>query len=107
MDGRTLFVPIRNVGSGPALKVEAHVDFGDTQGQPSTSGIQATTETELAGISHNEPWVVLSFRRAPVDQMIGFTLTLTYEDVAGESWNSVARYSQTTQTFPEVKIALR
>ncbi len=104
MDHRTLFVPIRNVGSGPALKVGAHVAFGDAEGQPSTSGIEATAETELAGISHNEPWVVLSFRQTPVDQMIGFVLTLTYEDVAGQAWNSVARYSQATQTFPDIKI---
>jgi len=101
---RTLFVPVRNVGMGPALRVRAHVAFGDVEGKASTSGIEATTQLDLAGISHDEPWVILSFRQTPVKEVIGFVLTLTYEDVAGQMWTSTARYSQVSETFPVVEI---
>lgn len=99
----TLHVPVRNVGMGPALYVRAHVEFGDVEGHRSAAP-EAISELELAGVSHLEPWVILSFRRTGVSGLIGFVLTLSYEDVAGQRSTTRARYSHQSQSFPEVKI---
>jgi hypothetical protein len=103
--GTDYYVPIRNAGAGPALKVRAQISFGDVEGNPSTLGAASDSDTELAGISHLESWVTLTFRRVPVQGATGFVLRLTYEDVAGQSWTTEARYSKATTTFPEVSIA--
>jgi hypothetical protein len=103
---RRLHVPIRNVGMGPALYVEATAEFGDRQGFPSSSGIYSLTGVRpTPGISADTPWVIVEIPNTTVSEMTGFVLRLTYGDVAGKQWETTARYSLDADVFEDVRIA--
>jgi hypothetical protein len=97
-------LPIRNVGMGPALDMKAEITFGDSEGKPSTHGIESTAHAEAAGISHETPWTILTFRPVPISGPTGFSVTLTYSDVADMRWSTTARYSQDAQSYPDMTI---
>lgn len=79
-----------NIGMGPAIHVEASIEFGDVEGNRSAAPL-AEGDTVLAGISHTEPWVALTFEDVSVTEQVGFRLTLRYQDVAGNGWITEAR----------------
>jgi len=102
-----LYLPVRNIGMGPALRVVVTVEFGDDEGRPSTHGIESCCEVTEAGISHLAPSAVLVIKNPPLTKMTGFSATLDYEDVAGTGWRTTTRYSTTTKAFHDLDITER
>jgi hypothetical protein len=102
--GRALWVPVSNVGTGPALQVRATVSFGDIDGQPSTHGIDTRCHAAAAAISNALAYAVLVFPEAPAEGKTGFTMQIEYEDVAGKRWWTEARYSESSKLFHDVAI---
>jgi hypothetical protein len=101
----TFYLPVRNVGMGPALDVVAEVTFGDQYGNPSAHGIASGAQARATGISHDEPWFVIEFAQVPVTDDIGFQVALTYRDVAGKGWITTGRYNHTENRFEDVVVA--
>ncbi len=102
--GKSLFVAVRNVGMGPALDVRATVQFGDEDGNPSTSGIaQQPSVTEIAALAAG-PMEVLMFEVVPVTSLIGFRLTIEYSDVAGARWHTRTRFSNFQSAYVDLSI---
>jgi hypothetical protein len=77
---KELFIPIENIGAGPALDLWAKVKIADSD--------EAQRQAIIAGLGVNRLlplWIVLHGRRdvSPED---GFHLTVTYADVSGKEW---------------------
>ncbi len=98
-----LRVPIENIGTGPALRVEASVQMLNPDGGPTGVGTGGMEPGVVAGIraSSSLPVIVKIGGLADVP---GFWLTLTYEDVAGKGWITKARYIPTGARYEDVTI---
>ena len=100
-----LYVPIRNIGAGPALNLIIEVRPLGDQLQPSVQFGQESyvaTHIGLAVLRAAQPTVELPGLGAnpigPVDNRdarTSFALTITYEDVAGKAWVTTAIYKYT------------
>jgi len=101
--GVRYYVPVCNVGMGPALQVTGTLSFGDRHGNPSTHGIETTCNVKAAGIAHNEPFAILVFPSKPATAT-GLALTVEYEDVAGRRWSTIARYDLDDRAYHDVTI---
>lgn len=97
------YVPVSNIGMGPALRVTSTLSFGDQHGKPSTHGIDTTCNVNVAGISHTSLFTVLVFPSKP-SAHTGFALMVEYEDVAGKKWRTIARYDSTDRIYQDVSI---
>ncbi|MEN3283708.1 MAG: hypothetical protein V7607_4848 [Solirubrobacteraceae bacterium] len=101
---RTVFVPVRNVGMGPALDVAARIDPGDALGLPSAAGMQASSDAVVGAISHGAPWFVFPFATPHLANMMGFAISIEYSDVAGMRWKTTARYSLSDQRYFDLNV---
>jgi hypothetical protein len=99
-DEARYYVPVSNVGMGPALRVTGALRFGDRCGV-ATEGIETAIST--AGIAHTEPFAVLVFPCKP-STAAGFMLSVAYEDVAGKKWRTVGRYALEDRAYHDVTI---
>jgi hypothetical protein len=100
-----LLVPIKNVGSGPALCLELSVKPLDQAAHPSaTTPLGPATSAKIAGLGvdvilplyiHADGW------REGID----FELAVTYEDVAGKRWATTGRYVHARNVYEDVAIA--
>lgn len=86
-----LYVPIENVGMGPALHVEASVNLLDAEGGPHPLGGHGIGPLVAIGAGS------LTVAEVPISGsgMSGvpsFLLRLTYADVAGRQWVTTVRY---------------
>ena len=76
VEGDFLRVPLKNIGSGPALNVELSV-----RGRTGA----------LAGLGASDVmWIAV--HAAGLDGLADFDLSVTYEDLAHEQWTTTARY---------------
>jgi hypothetical protein len=100
----TLYVPVRNVGMGPALHMSASVEMRDAGGAPSSSGIESTFPTRVAAVGHGDPFEVINFLVPPYGGLTGFELSVSYEDVAGKRWRTVALYSHDDREYVNVAV---
>jgi hypothetical protein len=84
-----LVVPIMNIGLGPALCLESTIEGLDSAGGRSGAWSDRQPLGQVTGIGVSE---VMSLEIAIQDlsDVPGFTLTLTYDDVAGRGWRTVA-----------------
>jgi hypothetical protein len=86
-----LVVPIMNIGLGPALRVESTIEGLDSADGPahSWSGRQP-----LAGVTGVGPSGVVGLQLAVhgLGDVPDFKLTITYDDIAGKGWRTVARW---------------
>jgi hypothetical protein len=101
-----LVVPIENIGTGPALRVEVSVRMRNPDGGPTAVGSGGMKPAALAGVK-------ASGSAAPIVQINGladvpgFRLELTYEDVAGKSWITQATYMVTEHRYADVTVGER
>lgn len=94
-----LVVPIMNIGLGPALCLESTIELSlestiaghNSAGGRSGAGSRQQPLGVVTGVGASE---VMSLEIALDDlsDVPGFTLTLTYDDVAGKGWRTVARW---------------
>jgi hypothetical protein len=102
-----LVVPVRNVGKGPALRVEVTVEGLNAAGGwsgvwsgPQSVGLLATAigADELTPLEVDLPGVA---------DVPGFGLSLVYEDVAGKSWWTFTRWIPDLGRYEDVTIEER
>jgi hypothetical protein len=101
-EGR-LAVPIENIGTGPALRVEASVQMLNPDGGPTGVGTGGIEPAVLSGIRASGT-VMPIIRINGLADVPGFWLTLTYDDVAGKGWITKARYIQTHTRYEDVTV---
>jgi hypothetical protein len=84
-----LVVPIMNIGLGPALCLESTIEgLNSAGGRPGAwSDRQALGEVTGIGVSEV---ISLEITTRDLSDVPGFTLTITYDDVAGKRWRTVA-----------------
>lgn len=101
----TVFVPIRNIGTGPAFNIHSFVEFGDATGEASaaTSG-EEKRHAGLVGASASSPYEILVFRDVKLSGMTGFRLTVSYFGIDGNLFTVRARYSLAENFYPEYNI---
>jgi hypothetical protein len=98
-----LAIPIENVGTGPALRVEASVQMLNPDGGPTSVGTGGMEPAVLTGIKASGSVAPIVKIRGLAD-VPGFWLTLTYEDVAGKGWITKARFIATTRRYTDVTV---
>jgi hypothetical protein len=98
-----LAVPIENIGTGPALRVEASVQVRNPDGGPTAVGTGGMKPAVLAGIKASGS-VAPIIKIHGLADVPGFQLTLTYEDVAGKGWLTQALYIATERRYADVTI---
>jgi hypothetical protein len=91
-DDGVLRFPVQNIGSGPALNVEASVTRLDSEGNPWTDPIEPQAPGTVAGIGKDQT-IPIEIRAHGWEQRWSFELTVTYEDVARKGWTTVARWN--------------
>jgi hypothetical protein len=101
-DGQ-LAVPIENIGTGPALRVEASVQMRNPDGGPTAVGTGGMKPAVLAGIKASGS-VAPIIKIHGLADVPGFQLTLTYEDVAGKGWITQALYVATDRRYMDVTV---
>lgn len=98
-----LAVPIENIGTGPALRVEASVQMRNPDGGPTAVGTGGMKPAVLAGIKASGS-VAPIIKIHGLADVPGFQLTLIYEDVAGKGWLTQAVYVATERRYTNVTI---
>jgi hypothetical protein len=99
-----LAVPIENVGSGPAVKLEARIDQWLTEsGEWSSLGAGPQRSALVAGLGIGV-LMPLEIKLHGLGRVSGFWITLTYEDVAGSTWATKARYVPDHERYEDVTI---
>jgi hypothetical protein len=98
-----LAVPIENIGTGPALRVEISVRMRNPEGGPTAVGTGGMKPAVLAGIKASGSVAPIIKIRGLAD-VPGFHLTLTYEDVAGKGWTTEAVYGATERRYADVTV---
>jgi hypothetical protein len=98
-----LTAPIENIGTGPALRIEASVQLLNDEGGPSVAGTGNQTPAHVPGLS-TAVRVAPTIRVHGLTGLTGFWLTLTYEDVAGRAWVTKARYIKTRGRYEDVTV---
>jgi hypothetical protein len=93
-----LGVQVHNIGSGPALHVEASVERLDEQGNLYGGANEPQTLGEVTGIGKDQA-VSIEIRYHGWEDRWNFRLKLAYEDVAGKRWATVASYIAERQRY--------
>lgn len=100
----TLNVPVENVGSGPALQLEATITQWLTEsGEWSAFGPGPQRSALVAGLGIGV-LMPLEIKLHGVRGVSGFWLALTYSDVAGKRWITKARYVPDRRRYEDVTI---
>lgn len=99
--GGHLFVPVENVGAGPALNVEATV-WGVSIPEEARTAHQ--TSGRIAGLGEGD------FRAVLIElpfwkELWSFTLSVEYSDVAGKGWRTTAQFLRDTGRYDAVDIS--
>ena len=98
----TLYVPIENVGSGPALDIEAKVELRNAAGQwTGTAGGEQLGAAAALGASSR---IIVSVTIPSLEGTPGFQLMLTYSDIAGKEWVTEACYVPNKARFVDLLI---
>lgn len=101
-----LTVPIENIGTGPALRVEASVQMLNPDGGPTGVGTGGMEPAVVAGIKASGS-VAPTIKIRGLAEVPGFWLTLTYEDVAGKGWITKTRYIASEARYTDLTIETR
>jgi hypothetical protein len=91
-DNKTLLIPVENVGTGPALRLEATVDVEPEQ----TVSLGSTTALRADGRVMLEIEVEL---QAGLVGLPDYSLILQYDDVAARGWTTRARFVAAAQRY--------
>ena len=103
--GGRLVVPVENVGSGPALGLEASVGLLDDYGEPlDDAGRQRPATAAALGKDRS---MLLEIRAPGAGATPSFELTLTYFDVAGRRWVTVGRWIHERGRYERLELDAR
>jgi hypothetical protein len=89
-----IVIPIKNIGSGPALNVSVNVtpldDVGEPMYDPEDELGDVWYQTNIVGLGVSEMTPVEA--SVPTQQLTNFRLSVYYADVAGKGWRTSADY---------------
>lgn len=97
-----LYVPVRNIGAGPALEIEALIEMLD-DAKPAaevSSGLKAAKVAGL-GVTRSLPMLVETpgWTKIP-----SFVLSVVYRDVAKKGWRTKCIFDHHTGRYEEITI---
>jgi hypothetical protein len=97
MSNGVLWVPIENIGAGPALDVEVSLELpGVVEGQPVVSG--AATGLGVDRV------LAVEVRSDHLTRVSDFAIVVTYGDVAGKRWRTDAGYVASDRRYDDISI---
>jgi hypothetical protein len=101
-----LVVPILNIGLGPALNLDSIIEGRNSTGgwQDAWSGPQPLGQVAGIGVSGV---IRLEIAIPDLSDVPGFKLMLTYDDLAGKGWRTVARWNADHERYEEVSTLSR
>lgn len=99
--GGLLLVPIENIGSGPALNVEASVSGVSI---PDEARTEHQTSARIAGLGERD-FLALLIELPFWKELWSFTLTIEYSDVAGKGWLTMALFLRDTGRYDAVTVS--
>lgn len=103
VDSGVLALPLRNIGSGPALNIKASITRIEEDGSLFPGPREPHTPGTVTGIGKNETAPIEIFSHG-WEATWNFELAVTYTDVAGESWTTKARYLSDRERYEDVAI---
>jgi hypothetical protein len=99
--GDVLGVPVQNIGSGPALRIEATVEAINPIESVPWGGLPVGRLVPGIGVSE---LFVLEFTLRGISEVPGFNLALTYEDVAGNRWTTTGHWMRQPGVYADLEI---
>jgi hypothetical protein len=102
-----LIVPVRNVGKGPALRVEVTVEGFNAAGGWSGAWSGPQSVGLLATAIGADEMTPLEVELPGVADVPGFSLSLLYDDVAGKGWWTFTRWLPDLGRYENVAIEER
>jgi hypothetical protein len=102
-DGRLLIVPVENIGTGPALRLQARAALLDATGAPSSvpAGPQRPAVSAGLGVGCFTP-LEIEVEGWPAGA--SFELTVVYEDVARKRWRMRGNWINADHRYMDVQI---
>lgn len=97
-----IFIPIENVGAGPALDIRASLYWLDQNGARSVSSTQPfeTRKAALPALGPGHEQVLTAdFRGLAIAPMMAFRLTISYRDGAGGDYEVEATFYPKTKSY--------
>ncbi len=101
-----LYIPIENIGSGPAIRIWAEVykpkflAFGTTSGDKAGEG-KLVSATGLGTSSR----IMLEIQIEGISETPDFLVLLKYSDVGGKGWESKASYDADHARYQSISIS--
>jgi hypothetical protein len=100
-----LVVPVENIGAGPAIDLEATVTLYDLN----TYGLAEQPpqlQAAMAGLSTDRltALMIALIGFDPKGEPVSFRLTITYADIAGKEWVTVASWTPTLNRYWKMTI---
>jgi hypothetical protein len=104
-----LAVHMTNIGTGPALHIEASASLLDAEGKPSLAPTGPQTPSLMAGLGAGEGSVLQIGQIGAMKWTSGvsFELTVLYRDVAGKAWETVGNYLDARGRYEGLNIQAR
>jgi hypothetical protein len=99
-----LVVPVRNVGKGPALRVDVTVEGFNAAGGWSGAWSGPQSVGLLATAIGADEMTPLEVDLPGVAEVPGFDLSLVYEDVAGKKWLTFTRWIPDLGRYEDISI---
>jgi hypothetical protein len=100
-DNKRYYLPVQNVGVGPAMAIEADIEFGDIAGQRS-SAPPVAGRAQLTALGAGQE-TALEFDGVALASAMGFVFNVQYYDVSRKPWFIRGRYSEAEHRFSEVE----
>ena len=103
-DLNRIFVPIRNIGPGPALSARIRLDFASVAANEESTLATMDLKSGLAGVGSGETRIPSFKAPSGLSQLPGFHLSVEYNDVSGKPWQTRVPYDADDESFPSPKI---
>ncbi|HEV3310274.1 MAG TPA: hypothetical protein VG815_07135 [Chloroflexota bacterium] len=103
VDPDVLAVPVQNIGSGPALNVEASITRVEGDGSAFPGPREREIPGTVAGIGTGDITPIEIFSHG-WEERWNFELTVTYDDVAGKGWRTVGRWNADDRRYTDLTI---
>jgi hypothetical protein len=98
----TLSLPVQNIGSGPALRVEGTVTIATTDGVISTPPAPHFAGTAMGIAAGQMAWLDGHIR--PSGGLEDFELRVTFEDLGGQGWVTFARWDAARSRYTDLAV---
>jgi hypothetical protein len=102
MSSGLLWVPIENIGSGPALSIEVSLKLTSSSGAEVVGDNDTGGAIAGLGVDH---LIAVEFHVSGLTSVSDFRMSIDYRDVAGKLWKTQARYAAMSNRYEEIAIS--